>query len=155
MLIAVASKSGTEVDQHFGHAERFLVFECAAGQPQLVREVPVEKYCSFDPDHVFRKPQFQAIVEGLEGCRAVVTAIAAAARARRGVIVLLGGHVIKTGMGPLLARLLRRGVITHVAMNGAAAIHDVPVESAHLLVWRTRVNSTEPSYSSTFWPRRS
>jgi hypothetical protein len=56
--------------------------------------------------------------------RTAVAAIAAAARARRGVIVLLGGHVIKTGMGPLLVRLLRRGVITHVAMNGAAAIHD-------------------------------
>ena len=75
MLIAVASKSGTEVDQHFGHAERFLVFECAAGQPQLVREVPVEKYCSFDPEHAFRQPQFQAIVEALAGCRAVVTAM--------------------------------------------------------------------------------
>ena len=56
--------------------------------------------------------------------RTAVQAIAAAARARRGVIVLLGGHVIKTGMGPLLVRLLRRGAITHVAMNGAAAIHD-------------------------------
>lgn len=75
MLIAVASKSGTEVDQHFGHAERFLVFDCAAGKPQLVKEVPVEKYCSFDPDHAFRKPQFQSIVEALAGCRAVVTAM--------------------------------------------------------------------------------
>ena len=75
MLIAVASKSGTEVDQHFGHAERFLVYDCAAGTPQLVKEVPVEKYCSFDPDHAFRKPQFVAIVEALSGCRAVVTAM--------------------------------------------------------------------------------
>jgi hypothetical protein len=56
--------------------------------------------------------------------RRTVQAIAAAVRARRGVIVLLGGHVIKTGMGPLLAHLLRRGAISHVAMNGAAAIHD-------------------------------
>ena len=75
MLIAVASKSGAEVDQHFGHAERFLIFACAAGPPQLVREVLVEKYCSYDPDHVFRKPQFQAIVEALAGCRAVITAM--------------------------------------------------------------------------------
>jgi predicted Fe-Mo cluster-binding NifX family protein len=75
MLIAVASKSGTDVDQHFGHAERFLVFDCAVGQPQLVKEVPVAKYCSFDPDHAFRKPQFQAIVEALTGCSAVVTAM--------------------------------------------------------------------------------
>jgi predicted Fe-Mo cluster-binding NifX family protein len=75
MLIAVASKSGAEVDQHFGHAERFLLFDCAAGRPQLVKEVPVEKYCSYDPSHAFRKPQFQAIVEALAGCRVVVTAM--------------------------------------------------------------------------------
>jgi hypothetical protein len=56
--------------------------------------------------------------------RAAIGAIAAAARAGRGVVALLGGHVVKTGMGPLLVHLLRRGVLTHVAMNGAAAIHD-------------------------------
>lgn len=75
MLVAVASKSGVEVDQHFGHAERFLVYDCAAGKPQLVKEVAVEKYCSYDPNHTFRKPQFQAIVEALAGCRVVVTAM--------------------------------------------------------------------------------
>ena len=56
--------------------------------------------------------------------KAVIAAIAAAARAGRGVVALIGGHVIKTGMGPLLAHLLERGVLTHVSMNGAAAIHD-------------------------------
>lgn len=55
--------------------------------------------------------------------RFVVEQIAAAA-GRRGVIVMLGGHVIKTGLGPLLIELLQRRVITHVAMNGSAAIHD-------------------------------
>lgn len=73
MLIAVASKSGTEVDQHFGHAERFLIYDCAAGKAQLVREVSVAKYCSYDPQHAFRQPQFQAIVAALAGCKAVVT----------------------------------------------------------------------------------
>jgi len=73
---------------------------------------------------------FDAFLESLpdllaaRDLRAAIAAIAAAARARRGVIALLGGHVIKTGMGPLLVHLLRRGVLTHVAMNGAAAIHD-------------------------------
>ncbi len=56
--------------------------------------------------------------------RTVIRHVAAAAGARRGVVLLLGGHVIKTGMGPLLRELLARGVVTHVAMNGAAAIHD-------------------------------
>ncbi len=55
--------------------------------------------------------------------RAVITAIAEAA-GRRAVLTLLGGHVIKVGLGPLLIHLLDRGVLTDVAMNGAAAIHD-------------------------------
>jgi hypothetical protein len=59
--------------------------------------------------------------------RAVVDAIVQAARKRRGVIVMLGGHVVKTGLAPLLIDLMRRGVITHLAMNGSAAIHDYEV----------------------------
>jgi hypothetical protein len=46
------------------------------------------------------------------------------AAGQRGVVLMLGGHVIKVGLGPLLVRLIERGVITHVAMNGSAAIHD-------------------------------
>jgi hypothetical protein len=40
------------------------------------------------------------------------------------VILLLGGHVIKVGLGPLVNAWLDRGIVTHVALNGAAAIHD-------------------------------
>src|SRR5947208_3975441 len=46
------------------------------------------------------------------------------AAGRRGVVAMLGGHVIKVGLGPLLRELIRRGVITHLALNGSAAIHD-------------------------------
>ena len=55
---------------------------------------------------------------------AVVDALAAAARARHGVVCMLGGHVIKTGLAPVLIDLMRRGVITHLASNGSAVIHD-------------------------------
>jgi len=55
--------------------------------------------------------------------RFVVDRVAAAA-GKHGVVVMLGGHVIKVGLGPLLLTLLRRRVLTHVAMNGSAAIHD-------------------------------
>ena len=48
----------------------------------------------------------------------------ASAAGRHGVVVMLGGHVIKVGLGPLLRELGRRGVITHLALNGSAAIHD-------------------------------
>ncbi|MFL5441468.1 MAG: hypothetical protein ACJ79W_20105 [Myxococcales bacterium] len=45
----------------------------------------------------------------------------------RGVVVMLGGHVVKTGLAPLLIDLMKRGIITHLAMNGSAAIHDYEI----------------------------
>lgn len=57
----------------------------------------------------------------------VVDAVASAARAKKGVIVMLGGHVVKTGLSRVLIDLMERGVITHLAMNGSAAIHDYEV----------------------------
>jgi hypothetical protein len=59
--------------------------------------------------------------------RAVVSAIATASRRQRGVVVMLGGHIVKTGLAPVLIELMRRGIVTHVAMNGSAAIHDYEV----------------------------
>ncbi len=59
--------------------------------------------------------------------RAVVSAIASAARRERGVVIMLGGHIVKTGLAPVLIELMRRGIVTHVAMNGSAAIHDYEV----------------------------
>ena len=47
-----------------------------------------------------------------------------AATGKRGIVAMLGGHVIKVGLGPLLIALMRHRAITFVAMNGSAAIHD-------------------------------
>ncbi len=47
-----------------------------------------------------------------------------ARRDGRHVVAAIGGHVVKTGCGPYLIDLINHGVITAVAMNGAAAIHD-------------------------------
>ncbi len=43
------------------------------------------------------------------------------------VIAGLGGHVIKTGCGPVLIDLMRRGFITAFAMNGSCLVHDFEV----------------------------
>ncbi len=75
MLIAVASKYGTEVDQHFGHAERFHIYKYRSHHPELIKTVEVDKYCSFDPDHPFRHPQFEAIVKALGDCRALAVSM--------------------------------------------------------------------------------
>ncbi len=63
-------------------------------------------------------------VLGARDLRAVIAGVAAAASARRGVVLLVGGHVIKVGLGPLLRTLIEHGVVSHLALNGAAAIHD-------------------------------
>jgi predicted Fe-Mo cluster-binding NifX family protein len=75
MLIAVASKTGTEVDQHFGHADKFRIFKYRKGDPVQVDEVKVNKYCTFDLEHPFRHAQFDGIAEALKDCKAVVTAM--------------------------------------------------------------------------------
>src|SRR6185436_1736821 len=45
----------------------------------------------------------------------------------RAVVVGLGGHVIKTGLGPVLIDLMQRGYVTGFAMNGSAMIHDFEI----------------------------
>jgi hypothetical protein len=57
----------------------------------------------------------------------VADAVAAAARDGRGVVIMLGGHVVKTGLAPVLLDLVARGAVTHVAMNGSGAIHDYEI----------------------------
>jgi hypothetical protein len=54
-------------------------------------------------------------------------AIVDAHRGARAVVAMVGGHVVKTGTGRLLIELMRRRVITHLAMNGSAAIHDYEI----------------------------
>jgi len=46
---------------------------------------------------------------------------------RRAIIVGLGGHVIKTGLAPVLIDLLQCGYVTALAMNGSAMIHDFEI----------------------------
>lgn len=62
---------------------------------------------------------------GASALRAVVDAIIAARRAERPVVFALGAHVVKVGCSPIVCDLIRRGIVTAVAMNGATAIHDV------------------------------
>ena len=59
-----------------------------------------------------------------EGVEAAAEAVAAARSAGRPVILAFGAHAIKNGLGALLARLIARGWVTHLATNGAGIIHD-------------------------------
>src|SRR5215831_15540597 len=70
--------------------------------------------------HILAGNSFRAIVEAL---------IAARAR-KRALVWGLGGHVIKCGLAPVLLELMRRGFVTALALNGAAAIHDFEIALA-------------------------
>ncbi len=56
--------------------------------------------------------------------RALVRAIAQARRKKKPVIVMMGAHIVKCGLSPLLIDLMEQEVITALAMNGAVAVHD-------------------------------
>jgi hypothetical protein len=40
------------------------------------------------------------------------------------VVMMMGAHVIRSGAAPLLIDLIKKGYISHIALNGAGAIHD-------------------------------
>jgi hypothetical protein len=56
--------------------------------------------------------------------RSVRDHLCRAVEERRTVVAAIGGHVIKTGCAPYLIDWVNRGVLSAVALNGAAAIHD-------------------------------
>jgi len=39
----------------------------------------------------------------------------------------IGGHVIKTGLGPVIVDLMNRGLVTAIAANGSVLVHDVEI----------------------------
>jgi len=81
----------------------------------------------FDPS----KQSFAAFARSLPNILAaaqlktLVADIVRARKERKPVIVMMGAHVIKVGLSPIILDLVRRKIVTAVAMNSAAAIHDV------------------------------
>jgi len=55
----------------------------------------------------------------------VVTDILDARRKGKPVILMMGAHVIKVGLSPVLIDLVKKDLVTAIAMNSASAIHDV------------------------------
>src|SRR5687768_5368296 len=68
----------------------------------------------------FPNPRLQVIAERILAAREKGAA----------VILMMGAHVIRRGNSRFIIDLMQRGILTHVAMNGAGAIHDF--ELAHM-----------------------
>ena len=69
-------------------------------------------------------------VLGADGLRRLSDAIVRAAGAGRPIVAALGGHVIKTGCGVYLVDWINRRILSGLALNGSAAIHDLELAIA-------------------------
>jgi deoxyhypusine synthase len=80
----------------------------------------------FDP----HSQSFAEFIDSLPGIlkapdlKAVAEEIARARSVGLPVILMMGAHVIKTGLAPIIIDLMERGLLSAVAMNSAGSIHD-------------------------------
>jgi deoxyhypusine synthase len=63
-------------------------------------------------------------VLGAAQLRELARAIAETTRAKRTFLLMSGAHPIKVGLAPIVCGMLRDGIISAIATNGAAIIHD-------------------------------
>jgi len=80
---------------------------------------PIERLL-VDPD----RPPTPCGPEALKGIGDCAGKIAAARRRGASVMLLYGAHLIKNGAMGIVNRLIQKGWLTHLATNGAGAIHD-------------------------------
>lgn len=102
-----------------------------------LRLVPLEKRESLVRVEDFARPlprgAAASLLESLPGIlagtalREIVGAVIEARRTGRPVIVMAGGHVVKTGVTPGLVAWMEAGLLSALALNGAAAIHDAEI----------------------------
>ncbi len=94
-----------------------------------INKVSVKDFASL-PDTQMDLSQFiETLPKILKGPDFIelIDKIVTAYQRKKAVIVMMGGHVIKCGLSPLLIELAERGVITGFAFNGASSIHDFEI----------------------------
>jgi nitrogen fixation protein NifB len=73
LKIAVASKYGRLVDQHFGHASQFRIYQGDGQEFSLVEIRQVEQYCLGSAECITEENRREAVLEALQDCNAVLT----------------------------------------------------------------------------------
>jgi hypothetical protein len=95
-------------------------------------KVRTESFASPNPNNAGVRSLVDSLphILAADSFRGVLEAIERAHASGKPIIWGLGGHVIKTGLAPVLVDLMTRGFATAFAMNGAAAIHDFEIALA-------------------------
>ncbi|MDD3416242.1 MAG: nitrogenase component 1 [Lachnospiraceae bacterium] len=72
LRFAVASKSGINVDLHFGHAEEFYIYDYMDGEIRFIEKRNVQKYCSGTNYCEDEADKIKKLMKTLEDCNAVI-----------------------------------------------------------------------------------
>ena len=83
---------------------------------------PIEKDSSVK-DFLASLPNILAV----ENLRSLAAQILKAKELRKPIIWGIGGHVIKTGLAPLIIDLMKRGFVSAIAANGSVLVHDLEI----------------------------
>ena len=71
MKIAIVSTDGINVDDHFGKAKRFLIYEVEKDSISQLAEVKAPSLSEGNKSHSFNENRFDTIARALEGCTRV------------------------------------------------------------------------------------
>ena len=63
----------------------------------------------------------------VQSLRKLAASMRRARELRKPIIWGIGGHVIKTGLAPLVIDLMKRGFVTAIAGNGSVLVHDAEI----------------------------
>ena len=66
-------------------------------------------------------------VLAVQSLRQLASSMRRARELHRPIIWGIGGHVIKTGLAPILIDLMKRGFVTAIAGNGSVLVHDAEI----------------------------
>lgn len=72
IYVAVATRSGILVDQHFGQVSEFYIYEYRNGSTQFKERRIVEKYCSGAEECDSKEDKISSILKTIEDCNAVI-----------------------------------------------------------------------------------
>lgn len=107
--VAVTTRSGVLVDQHFGHAQVFQIYETDGVNQRLVEQRSVEQYCTGSEACFDLEDRKNAIVAQLQDCAAVVslrTGHHAKERLKaRGILAVESCASIKDGLALAVERI--------------------------------------------------
>lgn len=73
LIVAITSKDGRLINQHFGHAEFFAIYQAKAGSIELLEKRAVPKYCFGSYECGEQENRMDVILKALDDCDVLLT----------------------------------------------------------------------------------